>query len=184
MPDSVPGDQIDQAPLEPGATRVNDELEVGYDESFEARFRLVERLGWLLLFVVVGAALLGLLGHGPFSHARTEVVGGLSADYEPVARYDAPTQVTLHIASRSPGDSVQIRLTSKMIEPMGLTMIQPQPVMMQTAGGDVLLTIAGDRMTPDNLVRLQLKPAVVGLVSLAAAIAGEPTLRWTQLVLP
>ncbi len=168
-----------------GADRVNDELEVGYDEPFERRFHRAELAGRAFLVLVVALALSGLLGRGPFSHETVRTPGGgPSVDYEPVARYDTPTQVTLHLHPAPGQDTTTVAIDTGFIEPMGLTALQPTPLASVAHDGGLSLTFGVRPGPADTLVRLQLKPSVVGPVSLRATVDDAPPLEWTQVILP
>lgn len=168
-----------------GADRVNDELEVGYDLVFERRFHYAEIAGRAFLVLVVALALSGLLGRGPFSHESVRTPGGgLSVDYEPVARYDTPTQVTLHLHP-VPGQSTStVVIDTGFIEPMGLTAMEPTPLASVAHRGGLALTFGVQQTRADTLVRLELKPSVVGPVSMSATVDDAHPLTWTQVILP
>ena len=168
-----------------GADRVNDELEVGYDLVFEQRFHYAEIAGRVFLVLVVGLALSGLLGRGPLSHETVRTPdGGPSADYEPVARYDTPTQVTLHLHPAPGQSTTTVVVDTGFIEPMGLTALQPTPLASVAHRGGLALTFAVQPTEADTLVRLELKPSVVGTITMSATVDDAPPLAWTQVVLP
>ena len=168
-----------------GADRVNDELEVGYDQRFERRWAWAERVGRVVMVVFVGAALAGLFGRGPFSHRTTTVTGSaLAVDYEPVARVQTGTQVTLHLLNDRQSPTVDVFVSTQIVEPMGLRYILPQPVAERPDGLGMVLTLAMPPGRVDNAVRLLLQPAGIGLVSETARLAGHKPVTWRQLVLP
>lgn len=53
---------IGVAPCMQGADKVNDELEVGFDEPFESRWSRAEQVGRVVMVLVAAAGLSGLLG--------------------------------------------------------------------------------------------------------------------------
>ncbi len=168
-----------------GADRVNDELEVGFDERFERRFHWAEVAGRAFLILFVALALSGLLGRGPFSHQVVRAPGGgASVDYEPLARYDTPTQVTLHLRPAPGQQASTLSIGTDFVEPMGLQTVQPTPLASATDQGGITMTFATRPGHGDTLVRLQLKPSVVGPVRLRATVDDAAPLTWTQVVLP
>lgn len=174
----------DTTPLR-GASTVNDEFEVGFDERFENRWGRAEVAGKWLLFAVVLLGLSGLLGRGPFSHRSAEAKdGSLTVDYEPVARYGTPTQVTLHLRPAPGIHTERVLLGTGFVEPMGLQTVLPQPVTEAADQGGLALTIQMEPGPTDTLVRLGLKPTEVGPVPLEAHLDGAVPLRWSQFVLP
>ncbi len=168
-----------------GADRINDELEVGFDAGFERRWVWVQRAGVTFMLAIAIASLFGLLGRGPFSH-RTErtAESGLAVDFEPVAREQTPTQVTLHLHNDTESPEMQVFIGTTTIEPMGLTRILPQPVSTRSVVGGLVVSVAVPPGTTDALLRLILQPGNPGLIQQQANLVGQPPIRWTQLVLP
>ena len=168
-----------------GADKVNDELEVGYDEKFERSWSRAERSGYLVMLVLVAAMLAGLFGRGPFSH-RTEksAASGLAVDFEPIARSQCDTQVTFHIDNDTDATTMDLFLDSHLVEPLGLHQILPEPVVSQTASDGLRVTIAVPPHSHDTKLRLMLQPSIVGPVHLVAHLQGHEVLRWTQFIMP
>lgn len=173
------------APPPRGADPVNDELEVGFNQHFEESWHRAELIGRVVIVLVIAAGLAGLFGRGPFSHDSARLPdGSLSSDFEPVARLDTPTQVTLHVHPPLGSDSVRIRLSSTVIEPLSLQTVQPQPAQESAEHGDLILRIAVPKGADEMLIRLHLQPAVLGMESLYAALDRGPNLTWSQFVVP
>ena len=168
-----------------GADRINDEFEVGYDQRFERSWNRAEMVGRVVMVAVVAAGLAGLFGRGPFSHRteRTEE-SGLAVDFEPIARSQAPTQVTLHVDNPTEAPTIDIFIGTNTVEPMGLQRIEPQPVETKAVKDGLMLTLAIPPGTPDSEVRLMLQPAVIGDNELIAQRAGRAPIRWSQFVMP
>ena len=168
-----------------GADPVNNELEVGFDERFETRWWRVETVGRAAMVLFIVAGLAGFLGRGPFSHrtVRSEDAG-LSVDFEPLARSQTPTQVTLHIANPAGDTTLDVTVSGNIVEPFGLMRVEPQPI--RQAGGDnsIVFTIAVPPGASDAMVRLALQPSGIGPVRLTAQVANRPAVAWTQWMLP
>ncbi len=168
-----------------GADRVNDEFEVGYDERFENRWLKAEHVGRIIMLLFVGAGLAGLFGRGPFSHRTDSTVeSALAVDFEPIARSQAPTQVTFHIANPTNAPTIDLFIGTNTIEPMGLKTIEPQPATTKVVQDGLLLTFPIPPGTKDALVRLMLEPSSLGPNQLIAQLAGHAPLRWTQFIMP
>ncbi len=169
-----------------GADLVNGELEVGFDETFERRWHRAEQFGriGMVLFVVAGLA--GLFGVGPYSHRTNKASdSSLSVDFEPIARSQNGTQVTFHFDNLTEAATQTLFVGTRVVEPMGLQQIQPQPVSTEALKDGLLLTFGVPSGTRGAVVRLMLQPSgIVGLQHLVARLAGHPTLEWTQLIVP
>ena len=168
-----------------GADRVNNELEVGFNEVFEKRWHRAEQAGRVFMVAVVAASLAGLLGRGPYSHETKRLDdASLAVDFEPVARSQTGTQVTFHLRNATEKPEMNLFIGSKLIEPMGLGRILPEPIRAQAVQGGLLLTIAVPPNTADAALRLMLMPDDIGTKALVARLGDHPPLHWTQVVVP
>lgn len=168
-----------------GADRINDEFEVGFDEGFERRWLRAEQIGRVVMTLVVAGGLAGLFGRGPFSH-RTEQSEGsaLAVDFEPIARSQAPTQVTFHIGNPTDAPTLDLFIGTNSVEPMGLQRIMPQPVTTKAVPDGLVLTLAIPPGSTNVEVRLMMQPSSLGPNQLIAQLAGHEPIRWTQFVMP
>ncbi len=168
-----------------GADRINGEFEVGYDQPFERNWTRAEIVGRFVMVAFVGAGLAGLLGRGPYSH-KTErsAESALAVDFEPIARSQAPTQVTFHIDNPTDAATMDLFLGSNTVEPMGLQRILPAPVTTKAVPDGLTLTLAIPPGARNAEVRLMLEPSTIGENQLIAQLAGHDPIRWTQFVMP
>lgn len=178
-----------------GADRVNDELEVGYDQTFEARWTIAQRIGLAVMVSFLLVCLSGLLGRGPYSHrTATSQDGSLHVDYEPVAREGTPTQITFRLAN--PGampTPVSLFVSGTLVEPLGLGRTVPETTAAMVGSKGLVLRFVLAPQQADAKIRLDTMPASAGLVRprawLGADSSADPPdrrheVRWTQVVLP
>jgi hypothetical protein len=165
-----------------GADTVNDEFEVGFNQTFESRWYRAEQVGRVFMVIVVICALLGLLGRGPYSHqTRTAPGGMLSVDFEPISRRATATMITVHV--KHPSETFRLLVDQGMIEPIGYQHTMPRP-------DDVTLSKDGNWLTFDTepgqqevLVRLNVSPTFVGFVPMHIS-DGTESIDWTIFVVP
>lgn len=164
---------------------INGELEVAADARFEARWRWVEMAGRIIMVLAVIGGISGALGAGPLDHARAGVPSTPegAVDYEPVGRFGTTTQVTVHLPPALHDGTQDLVIGSNFIEPFGLHQMFPQPVRQAATDGGIRLTVPV-AASHDNLIRLYGKPAQIGPITLTVQIAGEPQLRFREVVLP
>jgi hypothetical protein len=169
-----------------GADPVDDEFEVGFNSVFENRWYRAEQIGRVVMVAFVAAALAGLLGRGPYSHAHAHTPdGAVRVDYEPVARYATPTQITLHLSNMTKtAQTVSVFLSSHFIEPMGMSQANPRPESAEAVEGGLTLRFRIAAWQPDALVRLNAQPSAVGPVPLWVQAGAAAPLRWTQFIVP
>ena len=175
--------RVDQnAPLR-GASAVNDELEVGFDEKFEIDWSRLERVGRVAMSLLVVAGLAGVLGGGPLDHARAGRPGSGAVDYQPVARWSTATQLTLHLPPSATDATMVVTLSNGFVEPFGLQGIDPRPLSERSDRGNLQLTMAVRGGGVDNLVRVHGKPAQIGPIALRVRMGATP-LSFSTFVLP
>ncbi len=165
---------------------VDDEVQVGYDERFERRWRVTELCGRLVMLLVVAAGLVGLLGRGPYSHHTVRSkASGLAVDFEPVSRFGDQTMITLHLRPVSCADGATIRLNNTFIEPMGLLRIMPRPLSSTPLPDGIALRYALDPAhCAGTEIRLFAEPTGIGFVSLKLRLDDRPVLPVRLFVVP
>ncbi len=168
-----------------GAEPVNDEFEVGFNQTFEAHWYRAEQVGRVVMVLFALAAGLGFLGRGPFSHASTQSTGGgLSVDYEPIARHGTATTITVHI--KHPHDTVDpinVSVNQQIIEPMGFQRSIPLANASSVTDSGIRLSFTEPSGQHDVLVRFELLPNAVGFIPLHVS-DGTDTIDWSMLVVP
>ena len=165
---------------------INNEVEVGYDDRFEHRWRYISLVGRAVMLLVVLAAMAGLLGQGPYSHHSVASASGrLKVDYEPVARFGNVTQITLHLRPVSCDRGMTIRLNGNFIEPMGLQTELPLPFSSLPLADGMLLHFNLDpSRCQDAMVRVFAKPSGIGPIALQAQLDSDPALGWRAFIVP
>lgn len=158
-------------PARPEQDRGHPGLELEDDMRFQHRLWRIERLGWLLMALLVVAAAAGL-GPGPL--ARTQASGErLLVEYDRVARLDTATEIDLRTG---PG-TTELRLTGSLLRDAEVHDSFDAPL---RAGPDGALQL--DAMGDTRLV---LTPRGIGLHELRAEIgATGESVEFRQLVLP
>jgi hypothetical protein len=168
-----------------GADRINEELEVGFDQTFERSWLRAEQVGRIVMVLFVAAGIAGLLGRGPYSHQTVTIADRtLAVDFEPVARSQTGTQVTFHLRNDTDRPTMNLFIGTGIVEPMGLQRILPQPLDTQAVQGGLLLKVTVPPGTRDAAVRVMLQPVGIGPKDLVARLDGHPALHWTQFVVP
>lgn len=97
--------------------------------EFQRRTWRAERIAWLLMALIIVAALLGAFGNGPLS--RTAVSSGdgrVSAAYDFIQRRSSGSLIELDISSAVPSSGVLAVLANRvLLNDFRIEEIQPQP---------------------------------------------------------
>jgi len=108
-------------------------LEISEDMAFQRRTWLVERIVWILLGLILIAALLGFFGGGgPVASAETTTEdGNLSMQYDRFLRLESPTQ--LRVVARPLGTTLRLWVGRDYVEAIEITNIVPEPDRVEAA---------------------------------------------------
>ena len=162
-----------------------DTIEINEDRGFQRREWRFERVGWTMMALVVAAALLGVFGYGPLSHATVGDPATLALDYDRVQRASAPAEYRFRAARALTGDGeVRLRFDSALTEEMELDSIMPEPREVRSGPGYTefaFATAAGDEPAT---IMFEFRPATFGHVRGRVTSEGAPPLLFDQYILP
>jgi hypothetical protein len=162
------------------------ELESPENLGVERRSWRTERFGWLALFLLIGAALAGLLGPGPLSSldARTPE-GELAISYPRFMRMHAPAAI--RIRSREVGArEARIWLSEPWLQGVRVLGIAPPPMRSELTDGRRTLVFATSKGSAASTlqVTLDVEPRSAGSLRGAVGLESGPELHFHQLVYP
>src|SRR5437870_1413168 len=109
--------------------------EVAQDLEFQRHSWRVQRVGWAALALLIGAALLGLLGKGPLCRTTAAVpAGDLRVDYERFGHFHTDAALRIE-AVPAPGGDGRLRLwvDREYLEGVQIQHVLPQPDRVETA---------------------------------------------------
>ena len=145
----------------------------------------LERIGWAAMALLVVAALVGLLGYGPLSHASAGDAATLAVDYDRIQRASAPTAYRFHVAPALAGNGeVRLRFDAALLDEVELESILPEPREVRTGPGYTefaFATAAGDEPAT---IMFEFRPATFGHVRGRVTSEGAPPLLFDQYILP
>ena len=99
------------------------------DIEFQRRTWRAERISWLLMGLIIVAALLGAFGNGPLSRrAVSSGDGRVSAAYDIIQRRSSGSLIALDIGSAAPSSGVlAVSANRVLLNEFRIEEIQPQP---------------------------------------------------------
>jgi hypothetical protein len=157
-------------------------LQVDSDDTFTKREFAVESVGWVVLALILAAALLGVLGSGPVSSAQAaSPSGGLTLDYQRITHQDADDHVIVGIPQGATG-TVTLRFGGEWIEGLDLRQVTPQASKETGTPDGVDLSIPVHGGGPVRIV-VSFRTRAVGLTHGMLRVGGQE-IRFTQFVLP
>lgn len=157
-------------------------LEVEQDLAFQSwQWRASQAL-WFLLLAVILAAALGVFGGGPLSHAEAgSVTGQLWAEYERVVRFGASVRLIVH-ARPQPDADIRFTLGHSLVRAFRIERITPSPSSTALADNGVEYRFPAEG-TGTGMVIFELQPEVRWRVDGRIA-SPDDTLQLQLFVLP
>jgi hypothetical protein len=163
--------------------RVGD-LEIDQDLTHQRREWRTERVGWIVLLLVLAAALLGLLGRGPMSNAAA---GSDLAQmqYQRFARHGAATELEFLLAPSAVHEGqLQLQLDRDYVAGVRTQDVEPEPQTVAVAAGHLTYTFVVESAERPLHVIFRIEPLRMGMLPLAVAVAGQEQLAARQWIYP
>lgn len=163
-----------------------DDLELGCDLAFERRWWRIQRIGWVILPLLILGGVLGIFGHGPLSEATAHPSGSeLQVHYDRLARRETPTLLQLRVdkAAIASGE-VRIRLNRALLDSMQLKQIIPEPLMTQPLADGARFIFRTDPTRDSAIIVFVENPTRPGFVESEVSVEGAKPVRFRQFVYP
>ena len=143
----------------------------------------VQRIGWMLLALLCGAALMGILGPGPASKRQAGKIGSeLYIEYDRYIRSRAP--YSIHVYCRpAVGDRFTLSLDRALFQSTEIRQIQPEPE-KATAAGNQYEFLFNAKEGPEQLVTFHFEPDSIGDLSTTVSLNGKQSHKIKQFVWP
>lgn len=161
-------------------------LELDQDLPFQERAWRAERIAWVVLTIVIVAALIGVFGTGPLSSTTAgDTETGLAASYERFVRHDGRSSLELRISPDQASEGqVEVWLSAGYLEDIQIEHISPQPDEVRTSGErDIFVFLTEDPSSPMT-VTLHFRPGSMGPISGDIGIIDGPTVSVRHISFP
>jgi hypothetical protein len=146
----------------------------------------IERVGWVVMALILAAALLGLAGPGPLSHRTVaNSDGSLSVEYYAAERYEAPGKllITLH-PKEGDAKPVQLAISRSFTDETTSEQIVPRPVAMESIDDNLVLTFRAGDLAQNGRVIYQYQYDSFGSFKYQIGIVGHEPVQVSQFVYP
>jgi hypothetical protein len=143
--------------------RVGD-LQVAQDPDFQRREWWAQRVGRVVMAVVVAGGVAGLFGTGPLSQATATEPGGLRVDYERFERVQAPTALRIHVHPRAvSGGRAEIWIDRDYLLESEVVSVDPPPAAVAVTADRVVYAFDVPEPTRPAVVVVRLRLQRAGL---------------------
>jgi len=161
------------------------ELQLSDDAAFHKRELAFRRGGVVALYVLLLAALVGLFGSGPASHASARSADGtVRVDYDRIVRANAPTELRFHVPyGRKVDGTVELWLDPAFAQSIMIEQIVPEPVRTRVVDSRLKAEIVAVAADTALDITLTYRPKSLGSTVIDAGVNGGGV-RLRQFVFP
>lgn len=117
--------------------RIKSSLQLKDDIDLHLRGWIVQRIGWVLLLLLLIAASLGVFGTGWLSAGHVAGKNG-TVSFERIARFETPMKLVFQI-EKAEGD-IEIRMPRSYLGSVEIDKIVPEPATQKAADGSTIYT--------------------------------------------
>lgn len=153
------------------------------DMEYQRRTWRTERIGWIILCILLLIALLGGFGSGPLSSTSVrDPSGTLEISYDRFERHGAVSGIRAELGAAE-SDQATLIISHSFFDSFAVESIQPQPV--QTRGGREGVQLLFQRTNDGPLtVHLVVRARKTGFARSTFGLDGKPPAGIAQFVFP
>lgn len=142
------------------------------------------RFGFVLLLLIIAAALSGLFSGGYFSDATKNNAGNsLAVEYQRFGRLLSPVELKITLSGQSPAP-LTLRIGGEYMARTQTDNIWPQPDEMHSEGGELVLVYQAAKTHNDFTVWLYTTPEQPGKFVTRVSVNNQPGLSFWQFIYP
>jgi hypothetical protein len=155
-------------------------LEIDENFAHHVHSWRVKRISWVVMGLLIVAALAGFLGPGPYSSTTAQGPGGLHLEYDHISRYNAPAHLYLTVPGGK--EDLEVSVPTKFIKEIELEHIDPEPKEMRLSGEKH--TWIFPRQESSSEVMINYRPQAFGKKQIRLEVKDAGVLEVQQLFIP
>lgn len=162
------------------------DLEISEDMEFQERSWRVQRIGWVIILIILVAALLGLFGVGPLSQAAAGNENDpMWVEYDRFSRLLKPTDLAVHIHPEAvQNGEIQLWINRDYLDKVEINHITPTEDSAEILQDGVAYTFQVAQTDQPFTIMIHLRAAQAGLVSGEMRLDTGPSQEFTQFIYP
>ena len=161
--------------------RTDGDFEVAEDLAFQRRSWRAQRIGWVVIALVVAATAAGLLGNGPLSAASVTSGNGV-VRFDRIARAQSPLEWRVRGAAAANG-TLRVTVDTTLLRHIKIESIVPVPVRIDS-GPDRLAYVFHAPPGTEVDVTFRLKAVTAGRLAGGVALNDGAPAPLAALILP
>ena len=168
-----------------GLKRIGD-IEINQDLDFQRTCWTVQRVGWIVMALLVLSALLGLFGRGPFSHSLIrDPSTPLSVEYERFGRYQSPLTLSLHLDPGASEDGkVRVWFSRDFLRAVQIQSLTPKPVGAELSPSGTIYIFGLAQPNQGGDVTVHFEAQAIGTLSGKVGLTEARSIAFTQWIYP
>jgi hypothetical protein len=101
-------------------------IDIDEQIDFQRRSWLAQRVSWVIMALLLGAATVGFFGMGPLSRTRVTVGSNVSVEYHKWIRVRAPTELRFQVGETA-AEPTRLHLSHSLLSGLRIDRIEPEP---------------------------------------------------------
>jgi hypothetical protein len=161
------------------------ETDIEQDDAFERRSFNVQRVGWIVMTLLVIAAAAGLLGSGPLAKSTASAAGAFTVEYERLTRYQAKQTLQVHLQPAVTGRrEARLWLSRHFLDSSKIETVVPTPVRVEGSADRIYYVFHMAKPGDPLLVSFNLQAEQIGLVDARIGVDDGHEVKLKQFVYP
>jgi hypothetical protein len=143
----------------------------------------IERIGWLVMAVVLVAGALGGFGGGPLAHA-SRLTGSTGFTFDRLARHGVPSELALTVGPEAVVNGrIRVSLNWPYLRGLDFRDVRPTPLSSTSVDDQLVFEFAAPPSGSSTIV-FEIEPRKAGKRAGHIEVSGGTTLDFEQIVFP
>jgi hypothetical protein len=161
------------------------DTDIEQDEPFERRSYAVQRVGWIVMTLIVAAAAAGPLGSGPIGKTTAAAPGAFTVEYERLTRYQAKQTLQIHL---QPGATARrearVWINRQFLDSSKIETVIPSPVRIEGSADRLYYVFHMAKPGDPLLVAFNIQAEQIGLLDARIGVDDGGEVAFRQFVYP
>jgi hypothetical protein len=150
------------------------DLEIDQDLTFQRRAWMVQRVGWVVMALLIAAALAGVLGSGPLSRQTARAPGALEVEYQRFGRYQDAETLTVRLEPAVTAvPLVRLSVNREFLDHSAIERVVPAPERVEAAERRVVYSFRVAGPGQPFPVTFNARPQRIGPVAVTLRVESE-----------
>jgi hypothetical protein len=161
-------------------------IDIDEDFKYQKREWRIEQVGWVLIWLLLIAAMLGVFGKGPLSDARIgDPTGAITVNYTRLERYRSPATIEVIVGpNQGQGGKFVLTLDRRFVDRIDIQRIDPEPDSVRSDSGRIAYEFELEDPAQPAHVFIDYEFEHFGLSQARLSLENGPELNLRQFVYP